>query len=81
MVKTCQNRNHSIHECDLGGNPDFFACFEHTGQGADANMKRVVADPEPHLYGKATDHCQFPLPDAAMKGKIESDVKEVYFLP
>jgi L-rhamnose mutarotase len=32
-------------------------------------------------WWKETDPCQIPLPPAAAKGKIWTDMKEVYFLP
>ena len=43
-------------------------------------MARMAADPETQRWWKETDPCQSPLPDAAAKGKIWSDTKEVYFL-
>ena len=38
----------------------------------------MAADPETQRWWKETDPCQSPLPDAAAKGKIWSDTKEVY---
>ena len=58
-----------------------FAYLEYTGTNFDADMKRMAADPETQRWWKETDPCQSPLPDAAAKGKIWSDTKEVYFLP
>jgi hypothetical protein len=43
-------------------------------------MKKMAADPETQRWWKETDPCQSPLPDAAAKGKIWSDMKEVYHL-
>jgi L-rhamnose mutarotase len=43
-------------------------------------MKRMAGDPETVRWWKETDPCQSPLPDAAAKGKIWGDTKEVYFL-
>jgi L-rhamnose mutarotase len=44
------------------------------------DMKRLAADLETQRWWKETNPCQSPLPDAAAKGKIWSDTKEVYFL-
>ncbi len=81
MIKECHIQNFSIHECDIHGQPYLFASLEYTGTNFDADMKRMAADPETQRWWKQTDPCQLPLPDAAAKGKIWSDTKEVYFLP
>lgn len=81
MIKECHIRNFSIHECSLDGKLYLFASLEYTGTNFDADMKRMAADPETQRWWKLTDPCQIPLPDAAAKGKIWSDMKEVYFLP
>ncbi len=81
MIKECQIRNFSIHECTIDGQLYLFAYLEYTGTNFDADMKRMAADPETQRWWKETDPCQSPLPDAAAKGKIWSDTKEVYFLP
>lgn len=39
----------------------------------------MAEDPETPRWWKETDPCQSPLPDAAAKGRIWSDTKEVYF--
>ena len=44
-------------------------------------MKKMGADPEVQRWWKETDPCQLPLPTAAAKGKIWTDMKEVYFMP
>jgi L-rhamnose mutarotase len=46
----------------------------------DADMKLMAADPETQRWWKETDPCQAPLPDAAVKGKIWSDAREVFHL-
>ena len=80
MIKQCHIRDFSIHECEIGGKLYLFAYLEYTGSDFDADMKRMAADPETQRWWKLTDPCQAPLPDAAAKGKIWSDTKEVYFL-
>lgn len=81
MIKACHIRDFSIHERELDGKLYLFAYLEYTGTNFDADMKRMAADPETQRWWKETDPCQSPLPDAAAKGKIWSDTKEVYFLP
>jgi len=80
MIKQCHVRDFSIHECEIDGKLYLFAYLEYTGTDFDADMKRMAADPETQRWWKLTDPCQAPLPDAAAKGKIWSDTKEVYFL-
>ena len=79
-IKDCHIRNFSIHECSINGQLYLFAYLEYTGTNFDADMARMAADPETQRWWKETDPCQLPLPDAAAKGKIWSDTKEVYFL-
>jgi len=81
MLKECHIQNFSIHERDIDGKTYLFAYLEYTGQDFDADMKRMAADSETQRWWKETDPCQSPLPDAAAKGKIWADMKEVYFLP
>jgi L-rhamnose mutarotase len=81
MIKSCHIQNFSIHERELNGELYLFAYLEYTGTDFDADMKRMANDPETRRWWKETDPCQSPLPDAAAKGKIWSDTKEVYFLP
>jgi L-rhamnose mutarotase len=80
-IKACHIQNFSIHEREINGQLYLFAYLEYTGTNFDADMKRMGADPETQRWWKETDLCQSPLPDAAAKGKIWSDTKEVYFLP
>ena len=80
MIKACHIRNFSIHEREINDQLYLFAYLEYTGKDFNADMKRMAADPETVRWWKETDPCQSPLPDAAAKGKIWSDSKEVYFL-
>ncbi|MDB6018187.1 MAG: hypothetical protein JWR19_2676 [Pedosphaera sp.] len=81
MIKSCHIQNFSIHECEIDSRLYLFAYLEYTGTNFDADMKRMAADPETQRWWKETDPCQSALPDAAAKGKIWSDTKELYFLP
>ena len=81
MIKQCHIQNFSIHECDINGQLYLFAYLEYTGTNFDADMKKMAGDPTTQNWWKQTDPCQAPLPEAAAKGKIWADTKEVYFLP
>jgi L-rhamnose mutarotase len=80
MIKECHIRNFSIYEREIEGKTYLFAYLEYTGKDFDADMKKMAADPETVRWWKETDPCQSPLPDAAAKGKIWADTKEVYHL-
>jgi len=80
MIKECNIRNFSIHECEIDGRLYLFAYLEYTGEDFDADMRKMAADPETQRWWKETDPCQSPLPDAAAKGNVWSDMEEVYFL-
>lgn len=79
-LKQCHIQNYSIYEREIDGKLYLFSYLEYTGTNFDADMKKMAADPETQRWWKETDPCQAPLPDAAGKGKIWSDTKEVYFL-
>lgn len=81
MLKECHIQNFSIYEREIDGKLYLFAYLEYTGTNFDADMKKMAADPETQRWWKETDPCQSPLPDAAAKGKIWADTKEVYHLP
>jgi len=80
MIKQCHIRNFSIYEREIDGKTYLFAYLEYTGKDFKADMKKMAADPETRRWWKQTDPCQKPLPDAAAKGKIWSETKEIYFL-
>ena len=80
MIKDCHIQNFSIYKREIEGKLYLFAYLEYTGKDFDADMKKMAADPETQSWWKETDPCQMPLPDAAAKGKIWSDTKEVYHL-
>jgi len=81
MLKECHIENFSIYQREIEGKLYLFAYLEYTGHDFDADMKKMSADPETQRWWKETDLCQIPLPDAAAKGKIWSDMTEVYYLP
>ena len=81
MIKASHIQNYSIALKEIDGKLWLFSYFEYTGTDLNADMKRMAADPETQRWWKETDPCQSPLPDAAAKGKIWSDAREVFFTP
>jgi L-rhamnose mutarotase len=81
MNTECHIQNFSIHLKEIEGKSYLFAYLEYTGNDFDGDMKKMAADPEIQRWWKETDPCQTPLPDAAAKGKIWSDMEEVFFQP
>jgi len=81
MLKECNIQNFSIWQREIDGKLYLFAYLEYTGRDFDADMKKMAADPETQRWWRETDPCQLPLPDAAAKGEIWSDMTEVYYLP
>ena len=80
MLKKCHIRNYSIFAKEIQGRIYLFSYLEYTGRNFDADMKKMAADSETRRWWKQTDPCQLPLPEAAAKGKIWSDTKEVFHL-
>lgn len=80
-LKDCHVQNYSIFEREIEGRLYLFSYLEYTGTDFEADMKKMAADPETQRWWKETDPCQLPLPDAAAKGTIWSDAREVYHLP
>ena len=80
MLKECKIQNYSIHLKEIDGRPYLFSYLEYIGNDWEADMRKMAADPETQRWWKETDPCQLPLPDAAVKGKIWSDMEEVYYL-
>ncbi len=79
-LKESHIQNYSIHLREIEGKLYLFSYLEYTGSDWDADMKKIADDPETQRWWKETDPCQAPLPDAAAKGKIWSDLEEVYYL-
>lgn len=80
QIKAGHIQNYSIYLREIDGKLYLFSYLEYTGEDFAADMKKMAADPETQRWWQVTDPCQSPLPDAAAKGKIWSDAKEVFFL-
>jgi L-rhamnose mutarotase len=79
-LKECHIENFSIWQTQIEGKLYLFAYLEYAGADFEADMKKMAADPETQRWWRETDPCQLPLPEAAAKGKIWTDMTEVYYL-
>lgn len=77
-IKECNIRNYSIYIKQVDGKPYLFSYFEYTGDDFGADMKKMAADSITRKWWQETDPTQIPLPDAAAKRKIWSDMEEVF---
>ena len=80
MLKACHIQNYSIHVHDIDGRPYLFSYLEYTGDDFAADMARMAADEATRDWWCETDPCQQPLPEAAARGKIWSEAREIFYL-
>lgn len=79
MIERANIRNFSIAVKEIEGKLYLFSYYEYMGDDYDADMKKVAADPETQRWWRETEPCQLPLPDAAAKGVIWSEAKEIFY--
>ena len=77
-IKECNIRNYSIYLQKIGDAYYLFSYFEYTGVDFDADMKKMADDPDTQRWWKETDPCQQPLPEAAAKKQIWTDMEQVF---
>ncbi|WP_448636664.1 L-rhamnose mutarotase [Pedobacter panaciterrae] len=77
-IKECNIRNYSIYLEKIGDAYYLFSYFEYTGVDFDADMKKMADDPETQRWWKETDPCQQPLPEAAAKKQVWTDMEQVF---
>ncbi|MDB5127926.1 L-rhamnose mutarotase [Mucilaginibacter sp.] len=77
-IRECNIRNYSIYIKEIDGKPYLFSYFEYTGNDFNADMKKMAADSITQKWWQKTDPTQSPLPDAAAKGKIWSNMEEIF---
>lgn len=81
MIEKANIRNFSIAVKEIDGKLYLLSYYEYVGDDYEADMKRIAADPETQRWWKETEPCQLALPDAAAKGIIWSDAREVFYTP
>jgi L-rhamnose mutarotase len=77
-IKECNIQNYSIYVKEIDGKPYLFSYFEYTGNDFEADMNKMAADSTTQRWWKETDPCQQALPDAASKGKVWSNMEELF---
>jgi L-rhamnose mutarotase len=77
-IKECNIRNYSIYLQKIDTSFYLFSYFEYTGRDFEGDMKKMAADPNTQKWWKETDPCQQPLPETAAKGKIWTNMEEVF---
>lgn len=79
-LKECNIRNYSIYLQKIGNQYFLFSYFEYTGTDFDKDMKKMAADRNTQLWWKETDPTQIPLPEAASKKQVWSNMEEVFHM-
>ena len=77
-ITECNIKNYSIYLKEINGQLLLFSYFEYAGLNFDEDMKKMAADTATQRWWKETDPCQQPLPDAAAKKEIWSNMEEVF---
>lgn len=77
-IKECHIQNYSIYLQKINNDYYLFSYFEYTGDDFDADMKKMAEDPNTQRWWKETDPCQQPLPEAAAKKEIWTNMEEVF---
>lgn len=79
-LKECNIRNYSIFFQRIEGKYFLFSYFEYTGVDFDKDMKKMAADKITQRWWKETDPTQIPLPEAAGKNKVWTNMEEVFHI-
>lgn len=77
-ITECNIHNYSIYLKKVNGQWLLFSYFEYIGNDFDADMKKMADDSTTQRWWKETDPCQLPLPNAAAKNQVWSDMEEVF---
>lgn len=77
-IKQCNIRNYSIYIQKIDTSYYLFSYYEYVGKDYKKDMAKMAADDSTRLWWKQTDPCQIPLPEAANKSEIWTNMKEVF---
>ena len=78
MITACNIQNYSIYLQKIDNKYYLFSYFEYTGNDFEADMKRMAADSTTQRWWKETDPTQIPLPEAAAKKEIWTNMEKVF---
>lgn len=81
QIRTSNIRNYSIYLQKIEDKYYLFSYFEYVGKDFAADMKKMAADSTTRRWWKETDPTQMPLPGAAAKNTIWTDMQEVFHTP
>jgi len=77
-IQECNIRNYSIYLKELEpGKYYLFSYFEYIGNDFEADMAKMVIDPETQEWWKQTDPCQIPIP-TRNEGEFWANMEEVF---
>ena len=76
----CNIQNYSIYLQKIDDKYFLFSYFEYTGTDFDKDIKKMADDKTTQLWWKETDPTQIPLPEAASKKQIWTNMEEVFHL-
>ena len=79
-IKECNINNYSIYLQKIGEAYYLFSYFEYTGDDFAGDMKKMADDPDTQRWWKETDPCQQPLPEAAAKKQMWTDMEQVFHI-
>ncbi|KFC60171.1 L-rhamnose mutarotase [Flavobacterium gilvum] len=77
-LKDCNIHNYSIYIQKIGDQYFLFSYFDYTGNDFDKDMKKMAADSITQRWWKETDPTQIPLPEAASKKQVWTNMEEVF---
>lgn len=77
-ITECNIKNYSIYLQKIDDNYFLFSYFEYTGIDFDKDMKKMAADSNTQRWWKLTDPTQIPLPEAAAKKQVWTNMEEVF---
>lgn len=77
-IKECNIQNYSIYIQKIENKYYLFSYFEYVGTDFDQDMKKMAADPNTQKWWKETDPTQIPLPEAASKKQIWTNMEEIF---
>lgn len=79
-LKDCNIQNYSIYIQKIGDKYFLFSYFEYTGTDFDKDMKKMAADSTTQRWWKETNPTQIPLPEAAGKKQVWTNMEEVFHM-
>jgi L-rhamnose mutarotase len=77
-IKECNIQNYSIYIQKIEDKYFLFSYFDYTGSDFESDMKKMAEDKTTQKWWKETDPTQIPLPEAASKKQVWTNMEEVF---